>query len=120
MNDRKTKYTMYSVTKVDDRSSLGNNLNSLIGLIGSFKGKRYLPDPFNGKSSQLCIHKSRLALTLKKPRKPISENVVCLCRLLNILANFSNLFLHIQSQCGPCSDCLSSLIWVHTVCKNDF
>ena len=27
-------------------------------------------------------------LTLKTPRKPASENVVCLCRLLNILANF--------------------------------
>ena len=27
------------------------------------------------------------------PRKPVSENVVCLCRLLNILAHFSNLFL---------------------------
>ena len=31
-------------------------------------------------------------LTLKMPRKPASENVVCLCHLLNILANFSNLF----------------------------
>ena len=31
-------------------------------------------------------------LTLKTPRKPASENVVCLCHLLNILANFSNLF----------------------------
>ena len=27
-------------------------------------------------------------LTLKAPRKTASENVVCLCRLLNILANF--------------------------------
>ena len=26
--------------------------------------------------------------------KPASENVVCLCRLLKILANFLNLFLH--------------------------
>ena len=33
-----------------------------------------------------------LSLTLKAPRKPASANVVCLCRLLNILANFSNLF----------------------------
>ena len=31
-------------------------------------------------------------LTLKTPRKLASKNVVCLCRLLNILANFSNLF----------------------------
>ena len=30
-------------------------------------------------------------LTLKTPRKPASENVVCLCRLLNILENFSNI-----------------------------
>ena len=33
-------------------------------------------------------------LTLKTPRKTASENVICLCCLLNILANFSNLFLH--------------------------
>ena len=37
-------------------------------------------------------------LTLKTPRKPASENVVCLCHLLNILANFSNLFLHTGKQ----------------------
>ena len=47
----------------------------------------------------------RYVLTLKTPRKPASENVVCLCRLLNILANFSSLFLHIGKQCGPRSDC---------------
>ena len=40
-------------------------------------------------------------LTLNVPRKPASENVVCLCHLLNILANFSNLFLHRGKQCGP-------------------
>ena len=40
-------------------------------------------------------------LTLKAPRKTASENVVCLCRLLNILADFSNLFLHTGKQCGP-------------------
>ena len=39
------------------------------------------------------------------PRKPASENVGCLCRLLNILANFSNLFLHAGKQCGLWSDC---------------
>ena len=36
-------------------------------------------------------------LTSKMPRKPASENV-CLCRLLNILAHFSNLFLHTGKQ----------------------
>ena len=35
---------------------------------------------------------SNRELTLKAPRKTASENVVCLCRLLNILANFSKLF----------------------------
>ena len=40
-------------------------------------------------------------LTLKAPRKTASENVVCLCRLLNILADFSNLFYHTGKQCGP-------------------
>ena len=39
-------------------------------------------------------------LTLKMPRKPASENGVCLC-LLIILANFSNLFLQTGKQCGP-------------------
>ena len=47
----------------------------------------------------LCV------LTLKAPRKTASENVVCLCRLLNILADFSNLVLHTGKQCGPRSDC---------------
>ena len=51
-------------------------------------------------------------LTLKTARKPASENV----------ANFSNLFLNTGKQCGPRSDCSfrSSLIWVPTVCRNDF
>ena len=35
-------------------------------------------------------------LTLKAARKSASENVICLCRLLNILANFSNLFFAYQ------------------------
>ena len=41
---------------------------------------------------------------IKAPRKTASENVVCLCRLLNILANFSNIFLLTGKQCGPRSD----------------
>ena len=31
-------------------------------------------------------------LTIKTPEKTTCENVVCLCRLLNIFVNFSNLF----------------------------
>ena len=50
-------------------------------------------------------------LTLKAPRKTASENVVCSCRLLNILANFSNLFLHTGKQCGPRSDCSKGAVW---------
>ena len=52
----------------------------------------------------LCATVLLGALTLKALRKPASENVVCLCRLLNILANFLNLFLHTGKQCGPRSD----------------
>ena len=64
----------------------------------------------------------RKALTLKVPRKTASENVFCLCRLLNILANFSKLFfayrqtvwtqiillLKEQSDLGP--HCLQKLL----------
>ena len=53
------------------------------------------------KSSKRTVIFSRFLLTLKAPRKTASENVVCLCRLLNILADFSNLFLHTGKQCGP-------------------
>ena len=41
---------------------------------------------------RLCGWEYAMRLTLKAPRKPASENVVSLCRLLNILANFSHLF----------------------------
>ena len=34
-------------------------------------------------------------------KKPASENVVCLCRLLNILANFSSLFLRTAKSVEP-------------------
>ena len=44
---------------------------------------------------------SKLNFTSKAPRKTASENFVCLCRLLNILADFSNLFLHTGKQRGP-------------------
>ena len=40
-------------------------------------------------------------LTLKMPRKPASKNFICLCHLLNILVNFSNLFLRTGKQYGP-------------------
>ena len=55
-------------------------------------------------------------LTLKAPRKPASENVVCLCRLLHLLANFSNIFFAYMQTVWT----QISLIWVHTVCNNDF
>ena len=56
-------------------------------------------------------------LTLKMPRKTASENVVCLCRLLNILANFSNLFLHTGKQCGPRSDWSGSTLFAEMTFK---
>ena len=59
---------------------------------------------FSFKSSPENLTKHAEVLTLKTSRKPASENVVCLCCLLNILANFSNLFLHTGKQFGPRSD----------------
>ena len=44
---------------------------------------------------------SDIFLALEMPGRPTSENVICLCCLLNILANISNLFLHTGNQCGP-------------------
>ena len=65
---------------------------------------------FSGKNKKNIINLSsaenaQRVVKVKVPRKPASENVVCLCRLLNILANFSTLFLHSGKQCGPRSDC---------------
>ena len=60
---------------------------------------------WNFRTVTVLRHFISTILTLKTARKLVSENVVCLCRLLNILANFSNLFLHTGKQCGPRSDC---------------
>ena len=57
---------------------------------------------------------STIHLILKTPSKPASQNVVYLCRLLNILANFSNLVLHTGKQCGPRSDSAST---IHLILK---
>ena len=72
----------------------------------------------------LYLHNKEIIplLTLKAPRKSASENVVCLCCLLNILADFLNLFfayrqkvwtlirllLKEQSDLGP--HCLQKLL----------
>ena len=53
---------------------------------------------FEGACSDVAF---KMDLTLKMPRKPASENGVCLCHLLNILANFSNLFLRIGKHVDP-------------------
>ena len=82
---------------------------------GMDEGHSYSPpcSKSGGKDTETRIQKHMHILTLKAPRKPASENVVCLCCLLNILANFSNVFLHTGKQCGRRSDCSfrSSLIW---------
>ena len=48
------------------------------------------------------------------PRKPASENVVCWI----FLQTFQTYFCIQANSVDP--DQRSSLIWVHTVCKNDF
>ena len=56
-----------------------------INRLASFGQLGLISDP------HINVHKSQIRLTLKAPRKSASENVVCLCRLLHLLANFSNL-----------------------------
>ena len=70
---------------------------------------------FNG---QRRVHKRcqfttryRFFLTLKAPRKTASEKVVCLCRLLNILANFSNIFLHTANSVDPDQTAPKGAVW---------
>ena len=65
-----------------------NNVDPVISLVPFYIGEH---------GGTHCID----LLTLKTSGKPASENVVCLCRLLNILAKMSNLFLHTGKQCGP-------------------
>ena len=73
-------------------------------ILFSWKNKKNI---MNLSSAELAqrVEKFKALLTLKAPRKTASQNAVCLCRLLNILADFSNLFLHTGKQCGPRSDC---------------
>ena len=51
----------------------------------------FFPEKFQFLGVKFSIYLNRhvfVMLTLKTPRKPASENVICLCRQLNILANF--------------------------------
>ena len=74
--------------KVTRHAAIGNRLVQSVEVEESTPRKRV-------KGTTITV------LTLKTPRKPASKNVVCLLRLLNILADLSNLFLHTGKQCGP-------------------
>ena len=63
------------------------------------------------KRSRSHKQSKKVFVSNKMPRQPASENVVCLCRLLNILANFSNLFLHTGKQCGPDQTAPRGAVW---------
>ena len=52
----------------------------------------------NKECSSFVLHS---ILTLKMTRKPASENVVCLCQMLNILENFQTDLRHTGKQSGP-------------------
>ena len=43
------------------------------------------------------------------------ENIVCLCRLLYILTNFTELFIYIGKQCGP-----TGAVWSGLHCRRGF
>ena len=76
-----------------------------------FSGLKFLISETEPVFLYLKIQEKFKILTLKISRKPASENVMCLYRLLNILVNFSNLFLHTGKQCGPWSDCSWGAVW---------
>ena len=106
--DYQTNWTFSSGKKVQNRFARQQPLGHLGFLIRTILTLFYL------QVTQMLPTKFRVSLpfvsgeevknkflTLKMPQKPASENVNCLCCLLNILANFSNLFLHTGKQCGP-------------------
>ena len=75
---------------------------SLLTLFCALKHLMQIFKALNGRWTLMqTLGRLKQALTLKAPRKNASENVVCLCRLLNIFADFSNLCLHTGKQCGP-------------------
>ena len=89
----------------DVASTLSRHCINVMCSLGSYD-KRLCIESWQTIANLLLLSKATLRkfckiLTLKTPRKPASKNVVCLCRLLNILANFSNLFLHTGRQSGP-------------------
>ena len=56
---------------------------------------------FTSLLSQFITQAESRLLTLKTPRKSASENVVCLCRLLNIPANFQTYFCTQANKVDP-------------------
>ena len=61
-------------------------------------------------------HPYTCQLTLKAQRKNVSENVVCLSRLLQIIALHFRQIKYRRKQLGPRTDCSG----VHTVCYRGF
>ena len=63
-------------------------------------------------TNNICFHlEIRKLLTLKTSRKPESENVVCLCRLLYILAIISNLFRIQANSVDPDQTAPRGAVW---------
>ena len=102
--DKRTPIYMHNTDALDyfEKYASHNKLLSRIQL-NTEVGKGYINISCTCLACWINISADDLFITLKTPRKP--ENVVCLCRQLKILANFSNLFLHTGIQCGPRSNC---------------
>ena len=78
--------------------TLRRTLYATVESLWDYQGQTTLFMLFQYRKGVLITKRINMHLTLKMPRKPASENDLC---LLNILANFSNLFLHTGKWCGP-------------------
>ena len=59
----------------------------------------------------ICSYAFWLNLTLKMPRKPASENVLCLCCLLNILVTFQTYFCIQANSVDPDQTAPRKSVW---------
>ena len=98
-------YAMIAIEHVFSCINIRQALWEMLKTAASGLGFQHLPQDLVNVNAWKTMFDPYNILTLKTPRKTASENVVCLCRLLNILADFSNLFLHTGKQYGPRSDC---------------
>ena len=93
-----SKFLLFSF--LQENKDLASHMNCLLGRQFTRNVNPYFLLTTQLKIPKCPLLQLWLAVNLKAPRKSASENVVCLCRLLHLLANFSNLhFAYRQTVC---------------------